>query len=148
MQAVMQADSFPGIDRFVTVEYRIRFDAVVQEDFLDGTLMGGCDADGPVLHTVELRLSDPENHIVLDVLGLGIRKFVEQLAHAVCIKYRRIAYIFLTLGRITDEIRIENIHYALVGRKETGCLMAQAGRGFRAFSPEAMYEMERHLVVV
>ena len=148
MQAVVYTDLRPRIGRLVAIEHRVSFDTVFQEDFLDGTLMGGCDADGPVLHTVELRLSNAENHIVLDVLGLGIRKFVEQLAHAVCIKYRRIAYIFLTLGRITDEIRIANIHYALVGRKETGCLMAQAGRGFRAFSPEAMYEMERHLVVV
>ena len=84
MQAVMQADSFPGIDRFVTVEHRIGFNTVLQEDFLDGTLMGGCDADGPVLHTIELRLPYHKDHIVLNVLGFGMREFVEQLAHAVC----------------------------------------------------------------
>ena len=148
MQAVVYTDLRPRIGRLVAIEHRVGFDTVFQEDFLNGALLGRRYADDFILHAIELCLPDPENHIVLDVLGLGIRKFVEQLAHAVCIKYRRIAYIFLTLGRITDEIRIENIHYALVGRKETGCLMAQAGRGFRAFSPEAMYEMERHLVVV
>ena len=84
MQAVMQADSFPGIDRFVTVEYRVGFDTVLQEDFLNGALLGGCDADGFILHAIELRLSYHKDHIVLNILGFGMREFVEQLAHAVC----------------------------------------------------------------
>ena len=82
--AVKYADSLPGINRNITVEHRVGFDAIFQEYFLDGTLMQGRYADGLVLHPVELGLPDAENHIVLDVLGFGMREFVEQLAHAVC----------------------------------------------------------------
>ena len=69
MQAVMQADSFPGIDRFVTVEHRIGFDTVFQEDFLNGALLGRRNADGFILHAIELRLPYHKDHIVLNVLG-------------------------------------------------------------------------------
>ena len=123
---VMYADTSPLIDRFVTIEHGIGFDAVLQEDFLDGPLMQGRDANSLLLHAIELRLSYLEDDIILDVLGLGKRKLIEQLAHAKRIEYRCIAHIFLTLCGTTDESRIKHLQRTLVGRKETGGLIAQA----------------------
>ena len=146
-QVVKYADSLPGINRNITVEHRVGFDAIFQEYFLDGTLMQGRYADGLVLHPVELGLPDAEDYLILDVLGLGIGKLVEQFTHTISIKHRLVAQILLTLGRIAYKSRIEHLDGSLVGRKETDGLMAQARISLRTLRPEAMHEVERSILL-
>ena len=147
-QAVTDVGSSPRINGFVTVEHRIVLDSILQKDFLDGTLMNGCDANSLVLHPVVLRFTYSEDDIIPDMLGLGIRKFVEQFAHAVCIEHGCVAQILLTLDRITDQSRIENRNDPLVDWEETSNLVPQASRGFWTICPQAMHEVERHFLII
>ena len=65
--------TLPLIDRSVTIKYRIRLDTVFLEHSLDCALLGRRNADGLVLHAVELRLPYQEDDIILYILGFCIR---------------------------------------------------------------------------
>ena len=79
--------------------------------------MQGRDAYSFFFHPIKLCFPYAGNDIVLNILGLGIRKLVKQLAYAERIEHRFVTYIFLTLLWITDESRVKYFDISLVGRK-------------------------------
>ena len=111
----MHTNASPLIARLVTVEHGVSFDAVFQEYFLNRALLQGRDAYDFFFHPIILCLPYAKNNIVFDILSLGIRKFIVQLAHAERIEYRLVTQILLTVHRITDESRVKYFDISLVG---------------------------------